>query len=166
MSGLAFILCAGLITVFTFSLGEWLHIRRRALRREFVEARGLETDGDFAATLSALSPIPGSFARAFRLAVGRALALEPHCLRADDRMIPDLRVLSFDAIELSALLEHTFDVRVRVLDVVRARTLRDLCRLVHERTLNISEADPPLHRDPVPRLAESEPTVTPSTDHE
>jgi len=44
---------------------------------------------------------------------------------------------------------------------VRARTLRDLCRVVHDRAQHISEADPPLHREPIPKLAQSDPTAVP-----
>jgi len=163
MGGFAFFLMAVLITVISFGFSEVLQIRRRAQRRDFVDARGPESEGDFAAGLSALSPIGGPFARAFRLAVGRALGIEAACLRATDRMIADLHVLNFDAVELASVLEHAFDVRVRVLDIVRSKTLRDLCRLLHERTLDISDVDPPLHRDPVPKLAQPEPQVIPKT---
>lgn len=161
MGALAFFLSAAVITLVSFTVSEFLQHRRRGLRRAFTDARGLQTDADFAVSLSALAPVPANFARAFRLAAGRALGVEPALLRADDRLGGDLHVLNFDAIELAALLERAFDVRVRVLDIVRSRTLRDLCRLMHERAENISEADPPLHRDPVPRIAQPEPTAVP-----
>lgn len=157
MSGVAFFLCAGLIAALAFGASESLQLRRRALRRELVDGRNPVTDADFTAALNADAPIPGNFARAFRLAVGRALGVNAYGLRADDRLSADLRVLNFDSIELAALLERAFDVRVRVLDVVRAGTLSGLCRLVYERSLTVSDVDPPLHRDPMPRLAEVEP---------
>jgi len=161
MSAVAFFFCAALIATFAFGLGESLQVRRRAMRRELVDARGPQSEMDFGAAISADSGFSGNFARAFRLAVGRALGVDPYRLRAQDRLIRDLHVLNFDAIELAALLERAFDVRVRVIDVVRAANLGDLCRLVHERTLNVSEVDPPLHRDPIPRLAESDPIAVP-----
>lgn len=161
MSGLIFFLCAGLIAAFAFGASESLQLRRRALRRDKVDSRAVQTDAEFLAGVSAHGPVPGNFARAFRLAAGRALGVDGLRLRHSDRLIADLHVLNFDAIELAALLERAFDLRVRVVDVVRARDLGLLCCLLHERSLDVSEVDPPLHRDPMPRLAEVEPLAVP-----
>lgn len=161
MSIVAFLICAAFITSMAFGLSESLQVRRRALRREFVDSRGPQSEVDFASALGEATPLTGNFARAFRLAVGRALGVDPFRLRAGDLLSRDLRVLNFDAIELAALLERAFDVRVRVVDVVRARTLGDLCALVYQRTTVVSDVDPPLHRDPIPRLAETDPIAVP-----
>lgn len=160
MSGIAFLICIAFITAMTFGVSESLQMRRRAMRRELVDSRNPQSEVEFLAGLGR-TQISGNFVRAFRLAVGRALGIDGYRLRADDRLGSDLHVLNFDAIELASLLERAFDVRVRVVEVVRAGTLGALAKLIHDRTLAVSEVDPPLHRDPVPRLAESDPVAVP-----
>lgn len=159
MGDVAFFLLIAAATVLSFSLSEALHARRRARRRALVDSREAESDDVFAAGVSALSPVPQSFARAFRYAVGRALGVDAARLRPSDRISRDLHAVNFDAWELSAVLERTFDMRVRVVDIVRAGTLRDLCKLLHQRGEEVSEAQPPLHRDPVPKLQTPGPEV-------
>jgi acyl carrier protein len=162
MSAAAFLMCAVLIVLVTYGVAEALQIRRRDLRREAVDARAPQSEVEFSVAVGA--GVTGNVVRAFRFAVGRALGVDPFRLRDRDLLGSDLRVHSFDAIELAAVLERAFDVRVRVMDVVRCRTLADLCRLVHERTLAVSDLDPPLHRDPMPRVAEAEPVAVPPAD--
>jgi hypothetical protein len=159
MGDVGFFLLLALATIISFGLSESLAIRRRSKRREFVDSRTPQSDEVFTAGVSALSPVPQNFVRAFRLAVGRALSLDHARLQPTDRIVRDLKIINFDAWELSAVLERTFDMRVRVVEVVRAGTLRELCKQLYVRSENISEADPPLHRDPVPKARAPEPEV-------
>jgi hypothetical protein len=159
MGDVGFFLLLALATIISFGLSESLAIRRRRKRREFVDSRAPQSDEAFTAGVSALSPVPQNFVRAFRLAVGRALGLDHARLQPTDRISRDLHVVNFDAWELSAVLERAFDMRVRVVEVVRAGTLRELCKQLYVRSENISDVDPPLHRDPVPKARAPEPEV-------
>lgn len=149
---IAFFLAIALVGVCAFFLGGLMDARRRNLRHELYERRPDMADAEFQLLVSAIYPVPLEFVRAFRLAVGRALGLEPARLYPEDRFGRDLRVINYDGAELVSLLERSFDVRLRLVDLVRARTLRGLCRLLHERIQEVSELDPPLHRDPEPKL--------------
>ena len=80
--------------------------------------------------------------------------LDSHCHVTADRFDEDRE----------AVLERAFDMRVRVVDVMRAETLRELCKQLYLNSENISEADPPLHRDPVPRERAPEPEVVVATE--
>ncbi|MBX3461514.1 MAG: hypothetical protein KF696_16335 [Planctomycetes bacterium] len=159
MGDAGFFILLAVATIVSFSVSEALNARRRARRRALIDSRAPESDDVFAAGVSALAPVPQSFARAFRYAVGRALGVDASRLQPGDRIARDLHAVNFDAWELSAVLERTFDMRVRVLDVVRAGTLRELCKLLHQRSEEVSEAQPPLHRDPVPKVRAPEPEV-------
>ena len=159
MGEVGFFLLLALVTMLSFGLTESLAIRRRRLRREFVDSREAQSDEVFTAGISALAPVPQTFVRAFRLAIGRALGVDYTRLRPADRVASDLRAVNFDAWELAAVLERAFDMRVRVTDIVRAGTLRELCKVLYAKTEDISEYDPPLHRDPVPRMRAPEPEV-------
>ncbi|KAA0212616.1 acyl carrier protein [bacterium] len=143
------ILLAGGLAYFVAGL---LDARRRLQRRDFVESRPAIGDGEFRLGVSAISPVDVAFCRAFRLAVSRALGVPAERLDPRHRLLADLRVFGFDAMELAATLERAFDVRVRVLDVMRSDTLRRLALVIHERLAEISEHEPPLHRDPVPKM--------------
>jgi hypothetical protein len=159
MGDAAFILLLVIVTLISFSVAEAMTMRRRARRRRLVESREPESDESFTAGVSSLTPVPESFVRAFRLAAGRALGVDPSRLRPGDRLGRDLHALNIDGWELAAVLERAFDMRVRVLDIVRAGTLRELCKELYIRSENISEAQPPLHRDPLPKLRAPEPEV-------
>jgi len=159
MEDLGFFILLAVVTVASFSVTEALAVRRRRRRREFVGSRQSQPDEVFAAGISALTPVPQSFTRAFRLAVARAIGVDPTRLHPTDRISKDLRVINFDAWELAAVLEGAFDMRVRVVDIVRAGTLRELCKQLYLASEDISEADPPLHRDPVPKVRAPEPEV-------
>lgn len=159
MDDVGFFLLLALVTMISFGLSEALSIRRRRKRRELIESRTPQSDEIFTAGVSALTPVPQGFVRAFRLAVGRALSVDHLRLRPEDHIARDLRAVNFDAWELAGVLERVFDMRVRVKDVVGHRTLRELCKFLYVRGDEISEADPPLHRDPVPQLREPEPEV-------
>lgn len=159
MGDAAFLLLLVLVTGASFALSEAMNARRRTRRRALMDSRTVENDDTFAAGISALAPVPQDFARAFRLAVGRALGVDGAKLRPGDRISRDLHAVNFDAWELAAVLERAFDTRVRVVDVVRAGTLRELCKVIHARSEGISEDQPPLHRDPVPRVPAPEPEV-------
>lgn len=142
-----------------YCLGGLLDSRRRWLRRTFVENRREQSDRDFEVGISALNPVPAGFSRDFRKAVGQALGVEAAKLDPQDRILRDLRAYGFDAMELACALERAFDVRVKVIDVVRAGTLRKLAMLIHERTLEISDFEPPLHREPVPKVTPPVPEI-------
>ena len=159
MGDVGFFLLLALATVVSFGLTESLAIRRRSKRRAIVDSRQPQSDEVFTAGVSALSPVPQNFVRAFRLAVGRALGIDHTRLLPNDRIVRDLKIVNFDAWELSAVLERTLDMRVRVVEVVRAGTLRELCKQLYVRSENISEVDPPLHRDPVPKVRAPQPEV-------
>lgn len=159
MGEVGFFLILALVTVFVFGLTESLAIRRRRKRRELIDSRQPQSDEVFSAGISALTQVPQSFVRAFRLAVGRAIGADYTRLLPTDRISRDLKVVNFDAWELAAVLERAFDMRVRVVDVVRAETLRELCKTIYLKSEDISEVDPPLHRDPVPRERAPEPEV-------
>lgn len=152
MGDMAFFLILAVVTTISFTLSEAMQLRRRRLRREFVDSQHPMADEVFTAGVSAIEPVSQGFVRAFRLSVGRALALDPSRLHPGHRLGRDLRAVAFDAYELSGVLERAFDMRVRVLDIVRAKTLRDLCKVLYLRSMEPSESEPPLHRDPVPRL--------------
>lgn len=159
MGDVGFFLLLALTTIVSFTLSEGLNARRRARRNALMDTREPEADEVFTAGVSALTPVPQSFVRAFRLAIGRALGVDAAKLRTSDRIAADLRAVNFDAWEVAAVLERTFDMRVRVIDVMRAATLRELCKELFIRSEDISEAQPPLHRDPVPKLHAPEPEV-------
>jgi hypothetical protein len=159
MGDIAFFLLLVLVTVISFTVSEALNIRRRRRRAELVDGRVPEPDDTFTAGISALEPVPQSFVRAFRLAVGRALGVDASRLRPGDRIARDLKAINFDAWELASVLERVFDVRVRVVDIARQQTLRDLCKLLYARSEEVSEHNPPLHRDPVPKNRAPEPEV-------
>lgn len=159
MGDVGFFLLLALVTMLSFGFSEALALRRRRLRRELLESRTPQSDDVFTAGVSAISPVPQGFVRAFRLAVGRALGIDHTRLLPTDRIAADLKAVNFDAWELSAVLERAFDMRVRVVDVVRAGTLRELCKQLHAQSEDVSESNPPLHRDPVPRLRAPEPEV-------
>jgi acyl carrier protein len=163
MQDFGFFMSLCIVGMAAYCLGGFLDARRRWLRRTFVESRREQSDRDFEVGISALNPVPPGFSRDFRKAVGSALGVEASKLDPQDRILRDLRVYGFDAMELAGALERSFDVRVKVIDVVRAGTLRKLAMLIHERTLEISDFEPPLHREPVPKLAppavETAPTV-------
>jgi hypothetical protein len=159
MGDVGFFLLIAFVTMISFGMTEALAVRRRRKRREFVESRVPQSDEVFTAGISALTPVPQDFVRAFRLGVGRALGVDYARLQPGDRIARDLRAVNIDAWELAAVLERAFDMRVRVTDVVRAGTLRELCKLLYAKTEEISEADPPLHRDPVPKQRAPEPEV-------
>jgi len=143
------IMLAGGLSYFVAGL---LDARRRLLRRDFVDSRPVMNDGEFRLGVSAISPVDVAFCRAFRLAVGRALGVSADRLDPRHRLLADLRVFGFDAMELAATLERAFDVRVKVMDVMRSGTLRRLALVIHERLAEVSEHEPPLHRDPVPKM--------------
>lgn len=159
MGDVGFFILLALVTVVSFTVTETLAIRRRRVRREIVDARTPQSDEVFTAGISALTPVPQGFVRAFRLAVARAIGVDHTRLLPSDNIRKDLRVVNLDAWELAAVLERAFDMRVRVTDVVRAGTLRELCKQLYLSSEDISEADPPLHRDPVPKLRAPEPEV-------
>lgn len=159
MGDVGFFLLLALVSMVVFGLTEALAIRRRRKRRELIDARQPQSDEVFTAGISALTHVPQSFVRAFRLAVGRAAGVDYTRLQPTDRIARDLKVVNFDAWELAAVLERAFDMRVRVVDIVRADTLRELCKVLYLRSEDISELDPPLHRDPVPRERAPEPEV-------
>lgn len=143
------ILCLALVAVIAYTLGEWMDARRRRLRAAFLDRQPRAPLGEFALRLSALSPVPTAFAREFRRAVAQALGCDAELLDPRQRIRRDLRIVNFDAVELAGVLEHALDIRVRVRDIYAAKTLRDLCLRLHERSLAPSDFDPPLHRDPV-----------------
>ena len=159
MDGLGFFMCAAVIAFVGYTIGEAAQSRRRNLRRALIDARRKSDDLLFQAGVSGLTDVPLDFVRAFRHAVGRALSVPGDRLEPTDRIRRDLRAVNFDAIELAAVLERAFDVRVKVADVIRASTLRELCKAIYLRSEDISEYEPPLHRDPVPKLAAPEPKV-------
>ncbi|MCB9935437.1 MAG: hypothetical protein H6840_07070 [Planctomycetes bacterium] len=159
MGDVGFFLLLVLVTMLSFGLSESLALRRRRLRRELIESRSPQSDEVFTAGVSAITPVPQGFVRAFRLAVGRALGIDHTRLLPTDRIAADLKAVNFDAWELSAVLERAFDMRVRVVDVMRAGTLRELCKQLHAQSEDLSESNPPLHRDPVPRMRAPEPEV-------
>jgi hypothetical protein len=159
MGDIAFFLLLVLVTIISFTVSEALNIRRRRLRLALMESRVPEHDDTFTAGISALEPVPQSFVRAFRLAVGRALGVDAARLRPGDRLSRDLKAINFDAWELASVLERVFDVRVRVVDIASQRTLRDLCKLLYTRSEEVSEHQPPLHRDPVPKVRAPEPEL-------
>ena len=152
MHDFGFFMSLCIVGIAAYGLGGFLDARRRWLRRTFVESRREQSDRDFETGISALNPVPPGFSRDFRKAVGQALGVEAAKLDPQDRILRDLRVYGFDAMELASTLERNFNVRVKVFDVVRAGTLRKLAMLIHERTLEISDFEPPLHREPVPKL--------------
>ncbi|MHC4842130.1 MAG: hypothetical protein ACYTDT_14440 [Planctomycetota bacterium] len=152
MTEIGFFLCLTVIAMISYSLTEMLSIRRRRLRNELLRGRERQADDLFTAGVSAISPVPQDFVRAFRLAVGRALSVDGKKLHPTDRIARDLKAINFEGMELAMVLERTFDVRVTFAQVVRTKTLRDLCKFLYERTEDISEFDPPLHRDPVPKV--------------
>jgi acyl carrier protein len=151
MGDIGFLLLLALGASASSGLNGATNARRRRLRQERVWGREPLSDELFAAGISALSPVPPSFARAFRMHVARAIGVDPARLRPEDHLRKDLRAVSLEAWELAGVLERAFDVRVRVMDLARAATLRELCKLVYARQLEPSEATPPLHRDPVPK---------------
>lgn len=164
MGDIGFFLILTVITMVTFGVSETLAVRRRRKRREFVDARGPQSDEVFTAGISSLSPVTQSFVRAFRLAAGRALGVDHARLLPTDRIARDLKCVNFDAWELAAVLERAFDTRVKVVDIMRSETLRDLCKLIYARTEEPSEYTPPLHRDPVPKQRAPEPEVVVAAD--
>jgi hypothetical protein len=159
MGDVAFFLLLILVTIISFSVSEALQIRRRRKRMTLLASRTPESDENFTIGISAIEPVPQGFVRAFRLAVGRALGVDAQQLRPSDRIAGDLKAINFDAWELASVLERVFDVRVRVVDVARAGTLRDLCKILYTRGEEASEHNPPLHRDPVPKERAPEPEV-------
>lgn len=159
MGDIGFFLILAFVTMISFALSEGLAMRRRRLRRELMDSRTPTSDEVFTAGISALTPVPQSFVRAFRLAVGRALNVDYDKLQPTDHIARDLRAVNFDAWELAGVLERAFDMRVRVSDIVRNKTLRELCKSLYIGSEEISEADPPLHRDPVPKMRAPEPEV-------
>jgi hypothetical protein len=159
MGDIGFFLLLAVATMISFALTETLAMRRRRRRRDFVDGRVPQSDEVFTAGVSALTPVPQGFVRAYRLAVARALGVDHSRLQPGDRIRRDLRVANLDLWELASVLERAFDLRVRVVDVVRAGTLRELCKQLYLASENISEADPPLHRDPVPKVRAPEPEV-------
>ncbi|MBZ0137052.1 MAG: hypothetical protein K8I27_11835 [Planctomycetes bacterium] len=159
MGDVGFFLLLAVAAMLSFGATETLAIRRRRLRRELVDSRTPQSDEVFTVGISTLTPVPQGFVRAFRLAVARAIGVDHTRLLPTDRISKDLRAVNFDAWELAAVLERTFDMRVRVVDVMRAGTLRELCKQLYLGSENISESDPPLHRDPVPKLRAPEPEV-------
>lgn len=159
MGDVGFFLLLALVTMLSFAFSEALAMRRRRLRRELIDSRSPQSDEVFTAGVSAISPVPQGFVRAFRLAIGRALGVDHTRLHPTDRIAAELKAVNFDAWELAAVLERAFDMRVRVVDVMRAGTLRELCKQLHARSEDVSESNPPLHRDPVPRLRAPEPEV-------
>jgi Phosphopantetheine attachment site len=152
MQELGFFMSLCVVGLFAYVVGGLFDARRRALRRSYNDAQQSQSDREFEVGISALNPVPVDFGATFRKAVGAALGLEPQKLGPQDRILRDLRVFGFDAMELASALERAFDVRVRVVDIVRAGTLRKLALLVHERAQEISEHEPPLHRDPIPKV--------------
>lgn len=152
MQELGFFMSLCVVGLVAYIVGGLFDSRRRAARRAFSEAQSVQSDRDFETGISALNPVPAEFGARFRKAVGGALGVEPSRLGPQDRIIADLRVFGFDAMDLAGALERAFDVRVRVVDVVRAGTLRKLALLIHERAQEISDHEPPLHRDPVPKV--------------
>ncbi len=152
MHDFGFFISIALVGCLAYGLSSFLDARRRQRRRDIVESRASQSDGEFRAAVSSLNPVSLAFCRAFRLAVGRALGVDYDKLDPQDRISQDLRVFGFDAMELAATLERGFDVRVRVTDVMRSGTLRKLALVIHERLQEISEYEPPLHREPVPHV--------------
>ena len=152
MGDIAFFMLLAVVTTISFTLSESLQMRRRRMRHAFVDSQDPISDEAFTIGVSAIEPVPQGFVRAFRLSVGRAFGIDASRLHPQHRIRRDLRVVAFDTYELAGLLERAFDMRVRVLDVVRAATLRDLCKVLYPRSMEPSESEPPLHRDPVPRL--------------
>ncbi|MDC1141908.1 hypothetical protein OAU50_02350 [Planctomycetota bacterium] len=152
MSEIGFFLCLAVIAMSSYSITEMMSIRRRRLRNHLLAGRVPMADDIFTAGVSGISPVPQDFVRAFRLAVGRALSVNGQKLHPTDRIARDLKAINFEGMELAMVLERTFDVRVTFAQVVRVKTLRDLCKYLHERTEDISEFDPPLHRDPAPKV--------------
>lgn len=159
MSGFGFLMCCAIIAGTFYTIGEVMANMRRNARRALADGRANSSDGDFTVGVSALTPVPESFVRAFRLGVGRALGIEGRRLLPSDRIRGDLRVTLIEAIELSTTLERMFDTRVRIHDILTSRTLRDLCKRMYAKSEEISEFDPPLHRDPLPKLREPEAVV-------
>jgi len=162
MHDFGFFISLCIVGIAAYCMGAFLDARRRALRRYFVESRHEQSDRDFEVGISSLNPVPAGFSRDFRKAVGGALGVEAAKLDPQDRILRDLRAYGFDTMVLASTLERTFDVRVKVIDVVRAGTLRKLAMLIHERTLEISEFEPPLHREPVPKVAPPTPEAAPA----
>lgn len=156
MGGFAYLMGVIIITTIAYTIGEWAAMNRRARRRSFCMQREPVSDGVFAAGVAGIAPVPESFSRAVRLHLARGLGVEPNRIDAGDRLGRDLGVSLTEAMELAALLERGFDLRVRVVEVLRARTVRDLCRVLYARSEAVSDFDPPLHRDPVPLLHEGE----------
>ncbi|CAG0994224.1 MAG: hypothetical protein KBG84_03685 [Planctomycetes bacterium] len=152
MQELGFFMSLCVVGLFAYIVGGLFDARRRALRRAYSEAQRAQSDREFEVGISALNPVSADFGATFRRAVGATLGVEPERLGPQDRILGDLRVFGFDAMELASALERAFDVRVRVVDIVRAGTLRKLAILIHERAQEISEHEPPLHRDPVPKV--------------
>ncbi|MCC6574803.1 MAG: acyl carrier protein [Planctomycetes bacterium] len=159
MKDVAFFICLAFVAALAFMLGGAMDARRRRMRFDFCDLRNEMPDAEFQLLVSAIYPVPLEFVRAFRMAVARALGVEALKLHPQDRFGRDLRVLNYDGVELVGILERAFDVRLRVMDLVRVKTLRGLCRLVHERTQEISDLDPPLHRDPSPKVRPGEETA-------
>lgn len=152
MQEFGFFISVAVVGILAYIVGGLLDARRRASRRAFTDGRAAKSDADFERELTSIQPLPSGFGANFRKAVAMALGVDDQRLDPQDRLLRDLRAFGFDAVELASALERAFDVRVRVMDIVRAGTLRKLALLVHERTLEISEANPPLHRDPVPKV--------------
>jgi acyl carrier protein len=162
MHDFGFFISLCVVGCFAYCLGGFLDARRRYLRRAFVESRREQSDKDFEVGISALNPVPAGFSRDFRKAVGSALGVEAAKLDPQDRILRDLRAYGFDAMELAGALERTFDVRVKVIDIVRAGTLRKLAMVIHERGQEISDFEPPLHREPVPKVQPPPPPEEPA----
>lgn len=161
MDKIGFFLCLAIIAMVSYSITEMLSVRRRRLRIRLLNGRKPTADDIFTAGISGISPVPQDFVRAFRLAIGRALSVDAKKLLPTDRIARDLKAVNFDGIELAMVLERAFDVRVTFAQVVRTKTLRDLCKYLYERTEDISEFDPPLHRDPAPKLRDSDDLAEP-----
>ncbi|MCF6227747.1 MAG: phosphopantetheine-binding protein [Planctomycetes bacterium] len=154
MDKIGFFLLLAVIAMTSYSITELLSIRRRRLRNQLLRERGRTADEIFTAGVSGILPVPQSFVRAFRLAVGRALSVDGLKLQPTDRIARDLKAVNFEGMELAMVLERAFDIRVTFSQLVRAKTLRELCKYLYERTEDISEFDPPLHRDPAPKVRE------------
>jgi acyl carrier protein len=156
MQEFGFFMSVALVGLVAYVVGGLLDARRRAARRAFSQRRPAVSERDFAEGVSAINPVAPDFSAAFRKTVGEALGVDAARLAAADRLTADLRVFGFDAMDLASALEQRFDVRVRVLDIVRAGTLRKLALLIYERREEISDCNPPLHRDPVPKVSPPE----------
>jgi hypothetical protein len=151
MHDFGFFLGIAIVGALAYGLGEFLDHRRKARRARLVASRAPMGEELFLVSLAPQGRIEPAFARAARIAVARGLNIEAHALRPEDRLVRDLGCVNFDAMAVAASLEHALDMRVRVRDLFQARTLRELIARLHERTLEISDWDPPLHREPEPR---------------